>query len=272
MKRFFILPLLFLSSTILAAKSSPHLYVVIPSYNNEKYCIGNLESLACQAYTNWEAVYINDNSLDQTGPLVEQFVRKHHLQNKFTIIHNSIRKGALANTYYAIKKADPNDIVIILDGDDQLANPNVLNTIATIYKKNPNVWLTYGNYASSPFSRRSVCREYPARIVRQNAFRKYKYVSGHLRTFYAGLFHQIKKEDLLENGKFLPSAGDVATMLPMLEMAANGHFLFVDQILYIYRDDNPINDFRNRAVQKRCSLLVRSRPPYKPLKRAVWCH
>ena len=246
------------------------LYVVIPSYNNEKYCIENLTSLAQQKYFSWEAVYINDCSEDRTGELVRKFIKKNKLQKKIRLINNKRRCGALENTYNAIKKADPRSVVIILDGDDYLIDDRVFDYIAQVYKRNPHIWLTYGNYIAKPNPRRSVCAPYPAEVIRNHSFRSYKYVSSHLRTFYAALFHKIKKKDLLHKGKFFPAAGDVATMLPMLEMAAEGHFAFIDKVLYVYRDNNPINDFRKRAtLQRECNEIIRSQTPYKPLTR-LW--
>jgi len=245
-------------------------FIVIPSFNNESWCLQNLESIAIQSYPHWHAYYINDCSTDKTGALVEEFVKKNHLENKFTIVHNEKRQGALANTYHAIQKADPNDVVMIVDGDDQLVNDGVCTYVASVYRKHPEIWLTYGTYISQPFMRRSVCKKFPKKVRRGNDFRSYKYVSGHLRTFYAGLFQLIKKEDLMLNSEFLPSAGDVATMLPMLEMASSRHFRYLSKVLYIYRDNNPLNDFRNRPVQKSCSDYVRSLPPYEPLTEASW--
>lgn len=259
-------------SQVLVEKSQAptSFFIVIPSYNNEPWCLQTLDSLAIQSYPYWHAYYINDCSTDKTGELVEEFVKKHHLEDKFTIVHNEKRQGALANTYNAIQKAHPNDVVMIIDGDDQLINDGVCEYVASVYTKHPEIWLTYGNYVSQPFMRRCVCRKFPKKIIRTNDFRNYKYSSSHLRTFYAGLFQRIKKEDLMMNGEFLPSAGDVATMLPMLEMASKGHFRFLSKILYIYRDNNPLNDFRNRPLQKSCSDYVRALPPYEPLTFAPW--
>src|ERR1700730_12157659 len=48
--------------------------IVIPSYNNEKWCIGNLESVMTQTYPHFTVCYINDCSSDKTGELVDQYV------------------------------------------------------------------------------------------------------------------------------------------------------------------------------------------------------
>ncbi|MDB6080784.1 MAG: hypothetical protein JWO53_56 [Chlamydiia bacterium] len=275
MRLFFIVALCLFNTLTAAEKQKPiSLFVVIPSYNNEQWCIENLSSIITQTYPHWHAYYINDCSKDKTGGMVDEFIKQYNVSDKITVQHNEERHGALANIYSTIQKADPNTVVIIIDGDDKLANKNVFRTIAKIYQKHPEVWLTYGNYLPMPNERKrkSICQEFPKEIMEQTTFRRYKYVTGHLRTFYAGLFQLIKKEDLMENGEFLPSAGDVATMMPMCEMAALGHIRFVPKILYIYNDANPINDFKNRPVQAHCSHLIRTRPAYKSLRKAPWKH
>jgi len=254
---------------LLAAHTPVSLYVVMCSYNNERWVQENLTSVAQQRYPHWQACYINDCSEDKTGEVVDQFVKEHHLEDKIHVIHNKKRQGALANTYYAIKKAPPRSVVIIVDGDDRVKGPDAFGYIASLYNKHPHIWMTYGSYEIQPNpDYRNVCRAFPKWVIRKNAFRQYRTVASHLRTFYARLFQRIKKKDLMDNkGHFLASAGDCAAMLCMLEQSARGHFHYVRKVLYIYNNGNPINDFRNRKLQKRCLAIVRSRKPYKPLKR-----
>ena len=58
-------------------------------------------------------------------------------------------------------------------------------------------------------------------------------------------------------------AWDVAFMMPMLEMAAERH-VFVPDILYVYNNDNPINDFKvNSGLQLELDRQIRTKPPYK---------
>src|SRR5208282_2333999 len=109
------------SSATLAAKHQKKdpifFYVVIPSYNNEKWCIRNIESIVKQDYPHWKAIYINDLSSDRTGNIVEDYLNQHsHLRQKFEVVHNQKRKGMLANIYNAVKKAKKNWVVVTVDG------------------------------------------------------------------------------------------------------------------------------------------------------------
>jgi hypothetical protein len=93
-----------------------------------------------------------------------------------------------------------------------------------------------------------------------------KWVYGHLRTFYAALFQKIPKEDFLLNGEFMKAAHDVAFAFPLLEMASKGHFLFINEVLYVYNCANPLSDFRLASrAQGEVAAYVCPKPPYKPL-------
>jgi len=242
--------------------------IVIPSYNNENFYQGNLDSCFNQTYPHFSVYYINDLSSDETGSLVDKYIKEHKLENKCTVVHNTERKGALRNFHEAIHKIAPHKIIVNVDGDDRLAHPQVLERIAKVYK-NKKTWLTYGSFVAEPESYTRIhCKAFPKEVIRRRTFRKHKWVSSHLRTFKAGLFHKIKKEDLMFKGKFFPTAGDLAWMYPMLEMASKGHFSFINETLYIYNAQNPLNDFRDpKQTQVFFRSIIQAKKPYKPLKR-----
>jgi hypothetical protein len=61
---------------------------------------------------------------------------------------------------------------------------------------------------------------------------------------------------------------DVAMFMPMIEMAGKRHE-FIDQILYLYNDLNPINDNKvNVELQKFIDSYVRKKRPYAPLQQS----
>lgn len=269
MYRLMIVFLMAVFSSLSAKTPKPEFVVVIPSYNNEKWVIGNLESVVGQQYENFSVWYVNDCSKDRTGALVDEFVRTRNLAHKVTVIHNTERKGALQNIYETVHKLNPRSIVVQVDGDDELAHPFVLKRLASAYK-DPNIWLTYGNWRSEPAGHRNRLNMMPPEIIKKLHFRKYQFVATAPRTFYAKLFQKIRKEDLLFEGKFLPMAWDLAIMFPMLEMSAKGHFTFLPDNLYIYNLQNPINDHKvSRDLQIKLDRFVRMKPVYTPLKK-LW--
>jgi hypothetical protein len=56
---------------------------------------------------------------------------------------------------------------------------------------------------------------------------------------------------------------DMAMMMPMIEMARDGHFLFVPHVLLIYNDANIINDHKvSESLQRAMDKYIRSKKPY----------
>lgn len=222
--------------------------VIIPSYNNIKWYEKNLETIAAQSetYTNWRAIYIDDCSKDGTGDAVEKYIEDHNLGNKITLIKNPENHGALYNLYHAIHSCKDNEIVLTLDGDDWFPDNQVLSYINKIYQ-DENVWMTYGQYVEYPSGKiGEYSKQIPNHVIEKNLFRSYEWSTSHLRTFYAGLFKKIKKEDLMKDGKFYPMTWDLAMMFPMLEMAGY-HSKYLNRILYVYNFINPISDFRKNS-------------------------
>lgn len=248
----------------LAAHQEKHIVVVVASYNNKQWYRANLDSVFTQKYDHYHVIYIDDCSTDGTGALVDEYIKKCGKEDRVTLIRNHERRGALENQYHAIHSCDDKSVVVILDGDDWFAYDGVLAHVNKIYSEF-DVWLTYGQFKEYPSGAHGFCSPMPAHVVQNNAFRDHQSIPSHLRTFYAGLFKKIKKEDLMHEGKFLPMTGDIAAMFPMIEMARD-HFKFIPEVLLTYNGANNLNDHKvSKGLQRKLDLLVRSRPRYAKL-------
>ncbi len=245
--------------------------IVMPSYNNENYYEENLYSVCWQKSTYpYHIYYVNDCSTDATGDLVAEYIKKHGLEEKVTLINNTVNIGGGANIYNTIHKYIPDDkIVVILDGDDLFPHNDVLLKLEDYYK-DPDIWLTYGVLRTFP-SESVIGAEVPHRVFEEKQIRKEGWGAA-LRTFKAGLYKKIKREDFLYKGEFMKVTWDLAFMLPMFEMCSpknvqgKKHCLFIDEILYLYRVNTPINDFRIRGeLQLEVDRYVRTLPAYEPL-------
>jgi glycosyltransferase involved in cell wall biosynthesis len=120
--------------------------ILIPSYNNRQWYEQNLASLCARTYDNFRAISVDDGSSDQTGAFVEQFLADHAVGHRIQVIRNPVRVGALENLYRCIHACDDREIVILLDGDDWLAHPRVLQTPNAVYADPPlldDVWPVY---------------------------------------------------------------------------------------------------------------------------------
>lgn len=246
------------------------LVVVITSYNNKKWYRLNLLSIFSQEYRNYTVIYIDDASQDGTAHAVENLIYSLGMQHKVVLIKNTERKGALENTYNAIQRCDERDIILMVDGDDALIGSGVFAYINRLYTDDDQLWLTYGQYSEHPSGKLGICRPLPAWIFEQQQLRNIRYVTSHLRTFYAGLFKRIQKEDLCDDeGTFFTVTGDMAAMFPMIEMAQD-HHMFVSKVLYRYNTANTLNDFKVAlAKQHAVERIIRSRKPYEKLS-SLW--
>ena len=247
--------------------------VIIPSYNNKDWYQQNLGSVYHQNYENYQVIYINDASPDDTGKLVQQYIKDSGQEHRTTLINNPKNTGALANIYKAVHTCDNCDIIVTLDGDDWLKKPDVLQTINNTYKE-PNVWMTYGQYEELHYNKKDKkystkpghCRQIEPNIVRARGYREDKWVASHLRTFYAGLFKQIKLKDFLENSNFFKVTWDLAFMIPMLEMC-KGKYKFIEDTLYVYNCITPLNDFKTKLQQQlHLEYVIRAKEKYQQTK------
>jgi glycosyltransferase involved in cell wall biosynthesis len=242
--------------------------VVIPSYNNEKWCEKNIISVLNQNYDNYRVIFIDDCSSDQTFERVTNVVKQSDKQHQFTLIKNTVRKGALENLYDMIHSCEDDEIILTLDGDDWFPHAGVISRLSEIYSQE-DIWMTYGQYQNYPDGGNGIAQQIPDQIIKTNAFREYTWCSSHLRTFYAFLFKNIKQEDLMYQGKFMSMTWDLAIMFPLLEMSGS-RSKFLNEILYIYNLDNPINDHKvNRKLQADLDRYVRKLPKYSLLPKAA---
>ena len=236
--------------------------VLVCSYNNKPWYRWNLDAIRKQRYSNYHVLYIDDCSPDGTGQLVQEYIDEHQWHDKVTLVRNTVRRGPMANQYHAVHDyCDDMDIVVICDGDDRFAHADVLSFVNKVYADG-SVWLTYGQFKVYPSGARGFCCPMPEAVVKNNAFRRFVHIPSHLRTFYAGLFKQIKLEDLMYDGAFLKMDADIAAMFPMIEMARD-HFRFIPNVLLEYNDANVLNEHKiSRELQIKLDKHIRSLAPY----------
>ncbi len=267
---FLLLFTLLCSSAIDATKTTSQeliekpMVVGIPSYNNKEWCVRSLDSVFSQKYKNFRVIYVDDASSDGTGYLVQEYIVKHGLQDRITYICNDKRSYAMHNWYKIVHLCNDDEIVVNLDGDDELAHENVLSRLNEVYSKE-GVWVTYGQFMNVQTDVRGYCSKVPDHIVRKNNFRKFGWRYAALRTYYAWLFKLIKVEDFFYNGEFLKVCCDHAIMYPILEMAGERH-KFIPEILYL-RNLTGFNDrFIYRNSQKVLEKIIPKWPRYKRLE------
>lgn len=235
----------------------PRIFVFTAGFNAAKWCKQCLDSVKQQTYQNYIHVVVNDASTDTTGVICQT-----NSHSRMQFVNNTSNKKWLENAFTYIKP-DPEDIVILLDLDDWLPNSTVFRTVVDYYKLK-KCWLTYGSYArtSKGCQPHPHTFPFPEEVLVNRSFRKYRFISSHLRTFKGFLWNNLKKEDCTDpQGVLATSAWDCAIMFAMLEMCKPGKILFCPETLYIYNDQNPLNDHRVDArLQKNFDNWFRIKP------------
>ena len=141
--------------------------VVIPTYNNaeDERFQRNIDSLLTQEYSNYRVLVIDDASPDSTGEILRGYlsgnpVYQNMLDNRVQIQINKERKMALPNILDAAKNfCKPEELFMVLDGDDYLLGRQVLKLFNAIFSSK-DVWVAYSNFLTMSH-KAGYSREYP---------------------------------------------------------------------------------------------------------------
>lgn len=231
--------------------SSVHFKVHIVGRKPGKYIDKCLRSLIGQTHQKWTAQVILDPSDDDCDD--SYIIAKKYESDKIKIKYNSLRHGVIKNHIESVSLMNPTDedVCVCLDADDWFAHDYVLQCIENVYNKNPIVLLTYGSWTDYPnpgsIPNNSI-------TYTENEFkniRRVLYKATHVRTVKYKLWKLIKDNDLkhTETNEYYDSCGDVAIMLPLLEMAGYDRVAFIPDILYIYNRETNYNEDKVSTTQ-----------------------
>lgn len=112
--------------------------IIMPNYNSEKYVQATIQSVLDQTYRNWELIFVDDCSTDETLYLVRAFN-----DERIRIYQNKTNSGAAVSRNYALRMAQGKWIAF-LDSDD-LWEPEKLEKQLSFMVEN-NYDFTYTNY------------------------------------------------------------------------------------------------------------------------------
>jgi glycosyltransferase involved in cell wall biosynthesis len=238
-------------------------FVVVTVRNGERWIERCLTSIRAQHLKNWSCVVVDDASTDGTWAIVAKVVGE---DSRFTLRRNPERKWQARNTVETSRYAtDPEDVIILVDGDDWLASPDAFDHIRSAYVL--GAWMTYGNVVEHD-GRPSGWAPYPQRIARAGAFHEWNWCATAPRSFKRFLLDELKEEDFTVAGEWPKVAGDVAVVLPLLQLACE-RAVPITAPIYVYNTDTPDNDHKTNAYeQMRVRDLIYDRPAKARLERA----
>ncbi len=240
-----------------------NLVIVSTFWNSEKYVADCINSLKNQYYTNFTAYFIDDMSTDNSFEVAKTAING---DERFILIKNEEKKFKCKN-FIDVIRSNPrikwDDVIIEIDGDDQLYNNHVLGLINKIYMDN-NIWISGSKWVDKHGRSMSYGRADADRA------RKSTWNFSHMRTYRAFLFRLIKDEHLKYNGEYLKAAVDIGIGIPMLEMSGNEHYHFLDEVTYLYtwHENQSYSEkgaVKDSKLQRKTASHIYSLPSYEKI-------
>jgi hypothetical protein len=239
--------------------------VVIVAFRNPGHRLDDcIDSLMRQTHRNFRVVLADDASDEDYSAFLPRD------DWRFRYLRQPQRCGTLRNHHKVIcSETEADDIVVLVDGDDRLANATVLEAVDANYR-DPDCWLSYSQfqYENGAFG---ICRPFvgPAEFAQHRQL----WYTSHLKTFRAGLYFQIAEQDSDfdcmkdENGAWFMAACDQAIMFPLLDLAGLAHIRFDPRCHYVYSDSTATTDQdgARRQEQMRASATISRKWPLAPI-------
>lgn len=224
--------------------------IIITSYNNSSYIKKNLDSVRLQTYPHWRIIYYNDNSSDNTSHTIQKYIDEYKLHNKITLINSNIRNFQAFGRWTAYQSCDDDEICVLLDGDDWLYDNYVLHNLNNLYLQK-NVMITYGHFHLLEHGKLKLINklDFPKDIIKNKSYRKYDWISQHMRTSQASLLKTIPLNYIKDhNDEYIKCVSDFAEMFWILEKS-NGKHCMNNFNCYVYNKDASLkydNSYYNR--------------------------
>ncbi|HYE21093.1 MAG TPA: glycosyltransferase [Tepidisphaeraceae bacterium] len=238
------------------------LRVLVPYRDAGPFLAKCLTSIAAQAAPGWTAYLLDDHSREDGGAVARATVGD---DERFVCLRNAGEPSLLSCYWQLVHRpeVDPTDVCVCVDADDWLPDDGVFGRVQAAYRKDP-IWLTWGSFARGRAGAPELKRGSARPLADPRRIRRLPWVTSHLKTFKAGLFRRISPACLTGgDGRYLPSASDMALMFPMVEMAGRHRIRFLPELNYVYNVGNPRSVSKTqRATQRRVEAELRGRTSY----------
>jgi glycosyltransferase involved in cell wall biosynthesis len=214
--------------------SGQNFVFVITAHNVRPFLPPLVASLAGQRCHSWQAVFVDDASTDGTLETLRSLLDAHELAPKFQIVENQVRRGKAFNAFHAVSgRGAADDVMVMLDADDYLANDDALDRLAREYDQGWEV--VWSNWRGTDGSRGSSGHLHPFLSPRRQPF-----VSSHLFTFRRRLLAAVTESDLQDDaGQWFAAGCDLAIAWPILDQTIKRKH--IEEVLLVYNRGNPLS-------------------------------
>lgn len=245
----------------------PKLKVVVTTFNNEDWVQTNIESILEQSYKNYNVLYVDDSSSDDTQNTIKYLIDNNE---KFNLIfHEKNMSKSYSFMKYVKNFVHDNEILIFIDGDDWLPYKDIFEKIVKYYLMN-NAWVAYSKMICYPSLNESPShgKNHPDFIHRYNLYREYPYTASHIKTMKGFIFKNINEKDLIYNDEWIRFGDDLAIMCAAMEQSPTEKIGVMDFLGYVYNESNTNsqrthNDYING---KDGENYIKSIKPYSVIK------
>jgi glycosyltransferase involved in cell wall biosynthesis len=223
-----------------------------------------IDSLRAQTFRGWEAYVTIDPCGDRT---YEAAIEAAGGDGRIHVHRNPERLYAMVNLIDGIGRSNaaPEDVIVVVDGDDWLHTERALEIVAGTYTRH-DCWLTYGSWISNHPNDPG---RWPPYDDGETHFRQTYWRATAIRTFKKWLWDLVDERDFRDPlGNYFRVVEDLAVMFPMLEMSTTEKARHVAEVLLMYNRANPYcaaDMMRDETCAN--TATIRARQPYAPLYR-----
>ena len=225
-------------------KKEPLVSIIMNCYNGEKYLEESLKSVVNQSYQNWELIFWDNLSSDNSKKIINNFNEKrfkYFLSDKHSILYHARNQ--------AIKKAN-GDFIAFLDTDDVWLKDKLLKQIKLFSDETIGlVYSNYWRYNKSSFlkkKRLASSKQLPSGFVTDSLLKEYS----------VGMLTVILRKKFLEENKdvFNTKFNMLSDLDFVLKFSKKHKFNCIQEPLAIYRQHE--EQLQNKNLEKQVEQML----------------
>ncbi|MGF9562854.1 glycosyltransferase family A protein [Neorhizobium sp. JUb45] len=237
--------------------------------NCDRYVKRAIASIAEQTLDAVHILFIDDASTDETASIAQAELTRL-FPDKHTLISNELQYGKARNAWEHLRpRAGKTDFIAVVDADDQLISPTILERMRQFYIAGHDVvWTNYATDSGFIGGNKALDPNVPPR--RQG------WKTSHFFSFRAELLLTVPVEYFQNSqGEWLKAACDIALAMPILDQTRR--YKFIPENAYRYTATNPASHHNmdpnsrglNSTIQQSSAKEVFSKTPLPLLRPLV---
>lgn len=231
--------------------------IITCTYNSADFIQKNLKSVESQTFTDFEHIFIDGNSSDNTLEIIEEYKKKF---SEKVAVHKKEPKGISNAMNTGVQKAS-GEFLIHLHSDDSFFDKNVLQVVANFLENNPDLDWLYGK-ANVIDEKGTKVGIFPNRIILQHSSKSW--FGKYLVKFFNFIPHQsvfIRKSVFEKFGTFDETIKSKMDPDMWMRIRKKTKWTFLDRIIcnYTIRPGAQSSSKKNIQENKKNLEIVQKR-------------